>query len=194
MLGPLYDLPSIDADSIHQSTGSPAYQVKETDPNAVQHKSDLERLILTNADLPIHTLPAEVLIQIFQHFLPSHHFFVADPETNGRLKRPWARLMGVCRHWCALIKHAACFWRDIEVRSKDVRWLTLALHRLGNARARIALFHNLKTALPILMERAENVEALSFKGSMHDPGVASILSWPSSILYSLEVSGWLLRR
>ncbi|OJT11918.1 hypothetical protein TRAPUB_11564 [Trametes pubescens] len=172
--------------------GSPDYQTKGTEHRrALQQKADLERLNLTtiqNANLPIHTLPAEVLLQIFQHFLPSYRSFPANSKTTDKSICPWARLMGVCRHWRALIKNDAYFWRDIEVRSKYVQWLSLALRRSGDAPVRVTLFRNLKTALPLLMEHPDNIEALSFEGSIHDPGVASILSWPSSILHSLEVS------
>lgn len=141
-----------------------------------------------NANLPIHTLPVELLIQIFQEFLilPSPPSLVA--ETRGKLKRPWARLMFVCRHWCAVIRNTACFWRDVEVRTQDLRWLNLVLRRLGNAAVRIAIFCELEPILPILMEHAEHIERLSFRGHLRGSLAATLLSHPFPILDTLEFS------
>lgn len=145
---------------------------------------DIE-MLLSPVSPPIHTLPAEVLIQIFQHFLPSHDSFI---DRTGSLKCPWARLMCVCQHWCALIRNATCFWRDVTIQSEDFRWFNLALRRLGDAPVCIVLLCRLKTVLPILKAHADRIEGLSYAGSMHDPGVSTLLSSPFPILKNLAVS------
>lgn len=185
--GPYYGLPSIDEESIHQLVTYPDHQAKTRDLPS-QQREFLEMLSLAadqNANLPIHTLPAELLIQIFREFLPSPPLVA---ETRGKLKRPWARLMFVCRHWCALIRNTACFWRDIEVRTKDLRWLNLALRRLGDAGARIAIFRDLDPILSIVMEHAENIQRLSFQGHTRGSLAATLLSHPFPILDTLELS------
>lgn len=144
-------------------------------------QADLQLLGLRaawNANLPVHKLPAEVFLQIFQHFLPLHHSFIVDA---GGLQRPWVRLMGVCRHWCALIRNAACFWRDIEVRTKDVRWLKLALGRLGKTPVRVeARIGSLNAVLPILLEHTDHLETLDFQGWIHHSDIVPFISRLSS--------------
>lgn len=144
-------------------------------------QTDLQLLglrALWNANLPVHKLPAEVFLQIFQHFLPWHHLFIV--ETGG-VQRPWVRLMGVCRHWCALIRNAACFWRDVEVRTKDVRWLNLALGRLGKTPVRVAArIGCLNAVLPILLEHADHLETLDFQGWIRHSDIVPFISRLSS--------------
>lgn len=145
---------------------------------------DTEIRPLLSVSLPIHTLPAEVLIQIFQHFLPSHDSFI---DRTGSLKCPWARLICVCRRWCALIRNTACFWTDIDVRSRETRWLEVALFRSGGAPIRIVLWHNFEAVVPLLLKHVYHIEGLSFREPIHESFVAPFLSRSFPILKHLEL-------
>ncbi|KAI0631468.1 hypothetical protein C8Q77DRAFT_138171 [Trametes polyzona] len=86
--GPLYSLPPVRSGLPRPS----AYPCPpEENLNSHRQPSELELLsykALWNADRPIHILPPELLIEIFTYLL--------WPDTGSR--RPWTRLMCVCRH------------------------------------------------------------------------------------------------
>lgn len=101
-----------------------------------------------------HTLPAEILLEVFKYSL--------TPEKGNRsLKRPWARLMGVCRHWCALVRNAALFWRTIKV-SGSTKWLDVSLRRSQGVPLRITLSCDcdMKAAIPMLVQHADHIKDL----------------------------------
>lgn len=198
--GPFYGLPEVDINSrTIQSCPRRAGKHHLFDE---RRKFELELLswsAVWNADLPIHSLPAEVLLQIFKEFLPP-----ADPSTKAlcfrndgyvsrsTYKRPWTRLMGVCRQWCALIRNAECFWGDI-VDSEDPHWLKTALPRLGKGflRARLNDDRHLEGTIPILLKHADQLKHLNISArvaeSNSDP-LASLLNSPLPVLASLQMS------
>ncbi|EIW52658.1 uncharacterized protein TRAVEDRAFT_53099 [Trametes versicolor FP-101664 SS1] len=154
----------------------------------------LSRKAMWNADLPIHYLPAEILLHIFEQLvrallpdkLPSK---LSPPDFKPR--RPWAPLMRVCRHWCALIRNGAVFWRDITI-SKNIKWFKLALSRLGNSpiRLQLAADCNLKAVLPTLDAHAGRIEKLILKGEVRDEDalrLESFLSRSFPVLRSLAI-------
>lgn len=150
---------------------------------------------MRNADLPIHSLPAELLLRIFEQFirpayLPGKPLSQRRPRDEGP-RRPWAILMRVCRHWRALIRTSASFWRDIVI-SKDTKWFNLALGRLRGAPFRIELTSkcSLKTVLPMLKRRANQIEKLVFQGGVRNADVhhlSSFLSCSFPLLSSLTL-------
>ncbi|OJT13517.1 hypothetical protein TRAPUB_9939 [Trametes pubescens] len=155
----------------------------------------LSRAALWNADLPIHSLPAEVLLHIFEQLAPAllpdkppSQFLPYDEEAP----RPWARLMLVCRHWCALIRNRARFWSDITIAT-NTRWFDLALSRLGTAPMRLQLTPDcdLAAVLPMLAVHAGRVEKLTLEGAVSDedaPCLEAFLSRPLPVLTSLAIT------
>ncbi|KAL1943563.1 hypothetical protein VTO73DRAFT_4008 [Trametes versicolor] len=197
--GPLYGLPTIDIDSCHRSpTRTPSNLENEMTLRLEGAQSELEHLsrkALWNAALPIHSLPAEVLLHIFEELAPAllpdkppSRFLPYEEEA----RRPWARLMLVCRHWCALIRNRACFWSDITIAT-DTRWFDLALSRLGNAPMRVQLAPecDLKAVLPMLEVHAGRIEKLALEVAVSDedvPYLESLLSRSFSVLRSLAIA------
>ncbi|EIW52648.1 uncharacterized protein TRAVEDRAFT_53090 [Trametes versicolor FP-101664 SS1] len=100
--------------------------------------------------------------------------------------------MRVCRHWCALIRSSASFWRDIVI-SKDTKWFDLALGRLGGAPFRIELAPgcSLKAVLPVLKRHADQIEKLVFEGEVRNtdvPHLRSFLSRSFPLLNNLALT------
>ncbi|EIW52644.1 uncharacterized protein TRAVEDRAFT_74999 [Trametes versicolor FP-101664 SS1] len=146
-----------------------------------------------NAVLPIHSLPAELLLHIFKQFVPA---LLLDEESSGwpdeEPQRPWGRLMRVCRHWCALIRNAAFFWRDVIIY-KDTRWFDLALSRLGSAPICITLAPgcDLEGVLAMLETNTGRIGGLVFGEAIRDVDasrVESFLSLSFPALRSLEIT------
>lgn len=196
--GPLYGLPAIDTNYRLSHTRTTGYLRSKATLRRERVQFELELLsqkALWNADLPIHSLPAEILLQIFEQ--------LTRPQLPGKLpsewlvpderpRRPWARLMQVCRHWCALIRNGAFFWKEVVV-TKHTRWLDLALSRLG--RAPICIFLapdcNLELVLSMLSEHTDHIERLIFGRALCDvdiPGVESFLSRSFPVLRGLTIS------
>ncbi|KAI0639287.1 hypothetical protein C8Q77DRAFT_1080429 [Trametes polyzona] len=127
--GPLYGLPGVQV-GVSKLTGYP--RSRQGDLGSQRVAFELEMLswkALWNADLPIHSLPPELLVDIIDHFS------VLDDSTT----RPWAHLMMVCRHWCALIRNTAHFWTAVRIKSvgTSLEFAKLALRRAGRAPLRI---------------------------------------------------------
>ncbi|EIW52690.1 uncharacterized protein TRAVEDRAFT_134636 [Trametes versicolor FP-101664 SS1] len=150
LIGPLYGLPALDA--CHHLLVSTGFQEGITDLAAQRRTFELSLLSLRamwNTRLPIHTLPAEILLEVFKYSL--------TPEKGERpLKRPWARLMGVCRHWCALVLSTTLFWRTINV-SRSMKWSDISLRRSQGAPLRITLSRDsdMEAAIPMLVQHAD---------------------------------------
>ncbi|OJT10619.1 hypothetical protein TRAPUB_12867 [Trametes pubescens] len=198
--GPFYGLPAVDIES--RRIQSHPRQAGKNCLVDERRKFELELLswsAVWNAELPIHCLPAEVLLHIFTEFLlpinPSTTVRCAySYEYNARStsKRPWTRLMGVCRHWCALIRNAGCFWGDI-VNWDNPRWLKIALSRLGKGPLRVWLNddRHLQEVVPILLAHADHLKHLNISvrvdESISHP-LAPILNNPLPVLASLQMS------
>ncbi|KAI0643330.1 hypothetical protein C8Q79DRAFT_884789, partial [Trametes meyenii] len=82
---------------------------------------------LCNARLPVHRLPAEILLEVFKYFIPP---VPMTPEHS--ISCPWVPLMSVCRRWCVLIRDTPRFWQDIPLKS-NTKWVPLALYRARQA-------------------------------------------------------------
>ncbi|EIW52668.1 uncharacterized protein TRAVEDRAFT_53110 [Trametes versicolor FP-101664 SS1] len=158
---PLYGLPGIGVE-ISKPLVSPV-QAGKTDEHAQLQTFELKLLSLRalwNANVAIHALPAEVLLEVFKYLLAPQYRYLG--ARGGDLRRPWARLMGVCRHWCALIRKAAVFWTTIEVSTKT-SWLKLALRRSGSAPIRVTLSSgcDMDITLPALVQHSSHLGALN---------------------------------
>ncbi|KAI0631465.1 hypothetical protein C8Q77DRAFT_137895 [Trametes polyzona] len=150
--GPLYGLPPVQSGLQKIS----AYQRSRQGSLHAHRKSfELELLswkALWNADLPIHSLPAELLIEIFTYLL--------QPDKTSW--RPWTRLMGVCRHWCALIRRAPAFWTDVWVTDRSLKWFELTMLRARKALVCINISGkcDLKAAVPVVVTHADHIRKL----------------------------------
>lgn len=155
LIGPLYGLPALDA--CHHRLVSAGFHEGITDIAAQRRTFELSLLSLRaiwNARLPIHTLPAEILLEVFKYSL--------TPERGNRsFKRPWARLMGVCRHWCALVRNATLFWSTVNV-SGSTKWLDVSLRRSQGAPLRVTLSCDcdMEAAVSMLLQHADHIKDL----------------------------------
>ncbi len=169
LTGPLYGLPAID--TYQYQLVSASSQEVIADIAAQRRIFELSLLSLRavwNASLPIHTLPAEILLEVFKYSL-------VPEKRNPVLKRLWARLMGVCRHWCALVRNAAVFWRTIHV-SGTTEWMDLSLRRSRGAPLRIMLSCDcdMWAAIPMLVQYADHIKhlelnALNYPTNLFNP-------------------------
>lgn len=157
--GPLYGLPAIDID-LHRLVAA-GLQAGKTDLPTQRQHFELELLSLRavwNANLPIHTLPAEVLLDVFKYALVPWHLLKYTPEASKHL---WAPLMGVCRHWCALIRNDVEFWNTIDI-SKSTSGLDIALRRSRGVPLRVMLSRgcDLPAAISILLPHTDRLKHL----------------------------------
>lgn len=160
--GPLYGLPAIGVD-FHRLIAA-GLQARKADLPILRRHFELELLSLRavwNANLSIHTLPAEILLDIFKYLLvPSYQ----QRYTRAAPRRPWVPLMGVCRHWCALIRNDAEFWSTIDISkgTKSMSWLDLTLRRSRRAPLRVTISRgcDIKAAIPILQQHTDHIKEL----------------------------------
>lgn len=182
--GPLYGLPAVDADS-HRLNTYPC-QPKNGDLHRQRENFELELLswrAMWNSDLPIHRLPPEVLLQIFECLLSPTRFpldTLPPQRPSAYPERPWTALMGVCRHWCALIRNTSTFWRDIvipvDINAYDWMMIELALHRVGDAPIRVDFSFNrdARRALKMLTNHVGRIEKLRFHGEVYHSAEAIV--------------------
>ncbi|OJT11916.1 hypothetical protein TRAPUB_11562 [Trametes pubescens] len=184
--GPLYGLPAIDI-NLHQLV-SAGFQGGKTDLRAQRQHFELELLSLRavwNANLPIHTLPVEVLLDIFKYSLVPWNLLKYTHPTSKRL---WAPLMGVCRHWCALIRNDVEFWNTIDI-SKSMPWLDVALHRSRGTPLRVMLSRSrdVQEAISTLLPHTDRVRHLEM--SAPNAGVLKpLFSHALPLLSNLSIS------
>ena len=79
-----------------------------------------------NSTLAIHTLPNELIIDIFGLYCRAHTF--AGCARDEVFHVLWCRLMSVCRRWREVVCTTPHFWRCIDVRRRH-EWLDLCLLR-----------------------------------------------------------------
>ncbi|KAI0643340.1 hypothetical protein C8Q79DRAFT_173156 [Trametes meyenii] len=110
-----------------------------------------------NANLPIHKLPAELLLEIFKYFIPRTTTLL--PPSSSLF---WIKLTGVCRLWHDLIHSATYFWRDIVV-GESTSFLDIALPRARQAPVGLWVQRSasLGAITPRLQEHAGHVTQLS---------------------------------
>ncbi|KAI0668241.1 hypothetical protein C8Q78DRAFT_285227 [Trametes maxima] len=138
-----------------------------------------------NASLPIHKLPAELLLEIFKYFIPrSTMLHPSIPPLS------WIKLIGVCRLWRDLIHGATCFWRDI-VAGESTSFLDIALPRTRRAPVRLWIEHkaDLGAVTPRLRNHAEHIAQLSLPSIVpptHQRAYDDILETPLPSLNALS--------
>lgn len=181
LIGPLYGLPALGA--CHHRLVSAGFQEGITNIAAQRRTFELSLLSLRamwNTRLPIHTLPAEILFEVFKYSL--------TPEKGDQpLKRPWARLMGVCRHWCALVLNTALFWRTINV-SRSMKWSKISLRRSQGAPLHMTLSRDcdMEAAIPMLVQHADQIKDLELN-PLHHRILSPLFDCPFPLLTSITV-------
>ncbi|KAJ3558389.1 hypothetical protein NM688_g954 [Phlebia brevispora] len=92
------------------------------DAQRARTTSDLEARRQHNATLPVSRLPAETLLQVFQHCLPK---LFPPPRPQRTLTQPFKpppepqnvpiRLSHVCSHWRVVVLSAPMLWKQLYV-------------------------------------------------------------------------------
>ena len=127
----------------------------------------------------IDRLPNEILVEIF-----------LDVQAKSSSKKPWYKLLRVCRRWSAVARASPVLWRVIRFRN-DVKWLRRSLAYSGDILLDL-LCTNVDGFEPVTprllphLHRIRNLQ-LDFLWRISDCSLASLLYHPMPALERLHL-------
>ncbi|KAI0773142.1 hypothetical protein BD413DRAFT_492138 [Trametes elegans] len=117
---------------------------------------------LHNAAVPVHRLPVELLLDIFQYLIPAP-WNMTDPSSMLHQHNVRMAPMVVCRYWCELIRGTPFFWHQV-VALRSVAWAKVALSRVHTSIVSLAIGESAcadPQLLPTILPHATRVGRLS---------------------------------
>ncbi|KAI0752309.1 hypothetical protein C8Q80DRAFT_441663 [Daedaleopsis nitida] len=110
---------------------------------------------------PIHDLPNEILVNIFQMHNVGYSSLGHKHRPHARYASRWYPLMLVCRHWRDMALVTPTLWQSFDVHN-NTAWLQLAVDRSRNAALEL-YFHNREVAIdsiPLIVAQAPRLRKL----------------------------------
>ncbi|KAM5545611.1 hypothetical protein V8D89_000649 [Ganoderma adspersum] len=124
----------------------------------------LELKRLWNGVLPIHTLPHELLVQLFVDYRDAMDSYRDLMLGRAGVRTGWPDLMLVCRHWRNIIASTPAFWRTVDLRPQ-INWTELCLTRSSPATIDVTALYRDQSSLAVIYPHAHRFRALFFKAA-----------------------------
>ena len=146
---------------------------------------------LWNASLFVHTLPNELLVHIFTHFLDLTGMLRRGPSWSAHRDRSpdrigWRHLMLVCRHWRSIFLSTTVFWQKIDLQ-RPVEWTILCLTRSVEASLDVSTRNHIVYPLEVLHHHARRFRTLRLDIPRLEMALPSLFRTPMPLLEDLHL-------
>ncbi|PIL34661.1 hypothetical protein GSI_03441 [Ganoderma sinense ZZ0214-1] len=176
------ECPPVERRIIIQRISRQLIELDREDPTTESNnRKRLELKRLWNNALLIHTLPDEVLTQIFDSFQASLRTSSPKLSSSHSTSRGSARpitarhgLMLVCSHWCNLLVSTPAFWRIVDTKRR-VEWMRLCLRRSAGASLDVHARVQDRYALDMLYPQVHRFRKLFSSAGLSKPQIQAAL-------------------